>query len=225
MVTYYGPNFVCDLAEFGAGMLPYTKKSFEAYFEGAEYKTITASDTWYEERTDFSCNCVGTERIAHKETRGYEILQGGGRFSGELLGGCLESLYDILAGERYADEPEVCETYALFPKKEHWKGKILFVETCEEKPEPVVMEKELLMLKKTGIFDVVSGVLVGKPQDEAFYEEYKAVYRRVFDNKNLPVVYNVNFGHAHPKCVLPVGLAVEVDCEKREITLLEGLFE
>ena len=26
-------------------------------------------------------------------------------------------------------------------------------------------------LKETGVFDVVHGVLVGKPQDEAYYEE------------------------------------------------------
>ena len=31
--------------------------------------------------------------------------------------------------------------------------------------------KEISTLKEKGVFDVVSGVLVGKPQDEAYYEE------------------------------------------------------
>ena len=30
--------------------------------------------------------------------------------------------------------------------------------------------KEISTLKEKGVFDVVSGVLVGKPQDEAYYE-------------------------------------------------------
>lgn len=31
--------------------------------------------------------------------------------------------------------------------------------------------KEISTLKERGVFDVVSGVLVGKPQDEAYYDE------------------------------------------------------
>lgn len=48
----------------------------------------------------------------------------------------MESLYDVLTNSRYEDEKEVCERYDLFPNKEEWIGKILFIETCEEKPLP-----------------------------------------------------------------------------------------
>ena len=30
-----------------------------------------------------------------------------------------------------------------------------------------------MVLREKGVFDVVKGVLVGKPQDEAYYEQYK----------------------------------------------------
>ncbi len=33
----------------------------------------------------------------------------------------------------HEDEKKVCERYSLFPKKEACIGKILFIETCEEK--------------------------------------------------------------------------------------------
>lgn len=39
---------------------------------------------------------IGTERKTHKEERGFELLQGSEIFQGGLLGGCLESLYDVL---------------------------------------------------------------------------------------------------------------------------------
>lgn len=219
--TYYGPTFICDLGEIADEMLPYSKKAFESYFEGNSYDEIVSSDIWYEEREDFSRAAIGTERIAHKEERGYELLQGSKIFQGKLLGGCLESFYDILTTNRYDDEKNICEKYELFPSKEEWTGKILFIETCEEKPIPELFEKELEELKKKGVFDVIHGILVGKPQDETYYEEYKDILRKVVDNENLPIVCNVNFGHATPRCTLPYGVEAKVDMEQKKIFLVQ----
>lgn len=215
--TYYGPNFICDLGEIADEMLPYTKRAFESYLEGNESDEIISSDTWYEEREDFSRAAIGTKRKAHKEERGFELLQGSEIFQGGLLGGCLESLYDVLTNSRYEDEKEVCERYDLFPNKEEWIGKILFIETCEEKPTPELFEREVLLLKEKGVFDVVNGVLVGKPQDEAYYQEYKDILIRVIDNEKLPIVYNVNFGHAMPRCALQYGAVAKVDMKQKKI--------
>lgn len=225
MGTFYGPCFVCDLAELDKEMLPYTKNSFLKYFENPKEDKIESSDVWYEDRTDFSIAAVGTSRIKHSEERGYEVLQGKGKFSGKLLGGCTESLYDILTNTRYEDEKDVCEKYKLFPSLEEWKDKILFLETCEETPKPEEFEKELLVLKDTGIFDVISGIIVGKPLDEKYYEEYKEIYYKTIENKDLPILYNVNFGHAYPRCIIPYGIEVEVDLDEKTITLKEAMFE
>ena len=215
--TYYGPNFICDLAEISDEMLPYSKKAFEIYIEGNEYCEITSSEIWYQERTDFSKKAVGTERISHREEHGFELLQGKECFEGRLLGGCLESLYAILTTTRYEDEKAVCEKYGLFPDIEEWKEKILFIETSEEKPVPEQFEKEIAILKEKGVFDVVSGVLVGKPQDEAYYDEYKNILVKVVNNPDLPIVYNVNFGHAAPRCTLQYGAMARVDMKRKII--------
>lgn len=215
--TYYGPNFICDLGEIADEMLPYSKNAFEGYLEGNEIREIVSSEIWYEERKDFSQAAIGTDRVAHQEERGFELLQGKEVFEGALLGGCLESFYDILTGSRYGDEKEICEKYGLFPDKEEWKDKILFIETCEEKPVPELFEQEVKLLKEKGVFDVVSGVLVGKPQDEAYYQEYKDILVKVIDNEKLPIVYNVNFGHAIPRCALPYGVVAKVDMKQKKI--------
>ncbi|MBU3217335.1 LD-carboxypeptidase [Clostridium estertheticum] len=222
--TFYGPTFVCDLAELDKEMLPYTKKAFLKYFESHKEDCIESSNVWYEERTDFSMKAVGTSRVKHLEKRGYEVLQGKGKCNGRLLGGCLESLYGILTGTRYDDEKVICEKYRLFPTLKEWKNKILFIETCEEKPKPELFEKELIALKDTGIFDVINGIIVGKPQDEQYYEEYKEIYYKIIENKDLPIIYNVNFGHAQPRCIIPYGIEVEVDLEIKVITLKESIF-
>lgn len=224
METFYGPNFVCDLAELDKEMLPYTEKVFLKYFENNNEDYIESSDVWYEERTDFSIDAIGTSRVEHLEEKGYEILQGKGKFKGRLLGGCLESLYDILTNSRYGDEKDISEKYGLFPTLKEWENKILFIETSEEKPNPEQFEEELNALKNTGMFDVINGIIVGKPQDEQYYEEYKEIYYKVIENKDLPIIYNVNFGHAQPRCIIPYGIETEVDLDKKTIKLLEGMF-
>lgn len=77
--TYYGPNFICDLGEIANEMLPYSRRAFESYLEGKEYKEIASSEVWYEERTDFSRAAVGTDRISHKEDMGYFLLKKNGQ--------------------------------------------------------------------------------------------------------------------------------------------------
>lgn len=217
--TFYGPSFITDLGEIANEMLPYTKDAFLSYFSDYSGRMIKASDKWYEEREDFSARAIGTERKVHTETHGYELLQGESEFEGELLGGCLESLYDILASNRCDDEKTVCEKYNIFPSKEEWKGKILFVETSEEKPSPDLVGKALLALRDRGVFEVINGIIVGKPQDEVYYEEYKLVYKEVVNNTRLPILYNVNFGHATPRTVLPYGAMVGVNAKEQVIKL------
>lgn len=224
MTCYYGPNFICDLGEMETTMLPYTRKAFEGYLKGNEQREIISSEIWYEERTDFSAAAMGSKRICHREKKGFEILQGTGCFQGKLLGGCIESIYDILSGVRYRDEQEICEKYSLFPSLEEWKNSILFLETCEEKPTPQQLKRELLKLKEQGVFDVINGLVIGKPQDEKFYDEYKSIYLEVADNKHLPILYNVNFGHALPRCVLPYGINTKVDMERKKLIFLESMF-
>lgn len=82
-------------------------------------------------------------------------------------------LYDIFDNSRYADSVSMCEKYELFPPKEDWAGKILLLETCEEQPVPQLYRKMVQTLKKTGIFEVISGIICGKPMDELYFEEYK----------------------------------------------------
>lgn len=226
LTTYYGMAYIPDLGEISETMLPYTEHYFNYYFENSlNYEVINPSDTWYDERLDFSVNALGTERVSHKDKKGYELLQGKVVFEGKLLGGCIDSLYDMLTPKTYLDEPQVIEHYDIFPDLTTWQDKVLFIETSEVKESPEVFEEMLTLLKSKGILDVVNGILVGKPQDEVFYEEYKQALTKVVDNKNISIVYNVNFGHATPRCVLPYGVCVRVDSVNQEIRFLESVFD
>ncbi|MCR5515316.1 MAG: hypothetical protein K6F41_02565 [Lachnospira sp.] len=75
-----------------------------------------------------------------------------------------------------------------------------------------------------GILNQIKGIVVGKPQDEQFYEEYKEVYRTMlneFNCQSLPV----NIGHAVPTGMLPLGIKCEINLDQKTIRLLESATE
>ncbi len=218
--TFYGQSFLTDVCELGPEMLPYSRRYFEELISTGGVREIVPSDVWYGERESFTPDQVGKELTSHPD-RGFELLQGPAVFSGKILGGCIDSMYDFFNGERYADMPLLCEKYGLFPALEDWRGHILLLESSEEKMPPEKYRRALEYFKEKGVFDVVSGVLVGKPMDETYVEEYKRHLIDVIGDPRLPVVCNINIGHAEPRCIIPFGVEAVVDVEKQVIRFLD----
>lgn len=216
MRTFYGQSFLSDICELGPEMRPYSRKYFHELISTGGIREITPSEVWYEERTGFGPEQVGRALPAHPD-RGFERLQGPAVFSGEILGGCIDSMYDCFNGERYADMPVLCEKYHLFPGPEDWNGRILLLESSEEKMPPEKYRKALEYLRKAGVFDAVSGILVGKPMEETYEQDYKKALAEVIGNPALPIVCNVNIGHAQPRCILPFGTKATVDADRQII--------
>ena len=54
---------------------------------------------------------------------------------------------------------------------------------------------------------------------------YKEVYRQVVGfeagRPDLPILYNVNVGHAYPIGVFPLSLTYEIDCSNQALRLIE----
>ena len=218
--TFYGQSFLTDVCELGPEMLPYSRRYFEELISTGGIREIVPSDIWYGERERFTPDQVGKELTSHPD-RGFELLQGPAVFSGKILGGCIDSMYDFFNGELYADMPLLCEKYGLFPALEDWRGRILLLESSEEKMPPEKYRRALEYFKEKGVFDVVSGVLVGKPMDETYVEEYKRHLIDVIGDPRLPVVCNINIGHAEPRCIIPFGVEAVVDVEKQVIRFLD----
>ena len=82
---------------------------------------------------------------------------------------------------------------------------------------PEKYRRVLEYLKKAGVFEAVSGVLAGKPMDEIYAEEYKQLLPAVIGRPGLPIVFNLNIGHAMPRCILPFGVDAVVDAEQQVI--------
>lgn len=214
--TFYGQAFLPDLCELSSSILPYTKQYFEELIIHGKISHIKPSNVWYKEREDFSRQSMGVTMPAYPN-EGFEMLQGSGVFEGEILGGCLESIDTFFSNERYDDTTTLLERYNIFPSLKEWQGKILLLETSEEKIRPEEFAEKIRRLKAYGIFDVLNGVLFGKPQDEVFHEDYKNILLSEIPNKDLPIVCNINVGHATPRCIIPFGVPAKVDTHNQII--------
>ncbi len=220
--TFYGPCFLIDLCELDNEMLPYTKYWFEKLFSNEDNLEIESSPIWYSDREDYSPKQLGVKRISHEESRGYEVLYGSGKVEGKLIGGCIQSIYRTICSDD--KQAAIYTKYDLFSKADV-KNEILFLETDESKIKPEELNKILVSMKAKGLFDEVKGIIIGKPIDEIYYEEYKTVYKAFFSKLNIPTLYNVNFGHAVPRCIIPYGLNASLDLDNKKIMILESFFE
>lgn len=218
--TFYGQAFLPDVCELSNEMLPYSKRFFEELINTGKIKEIYPSDVWYNEREDFSEKAIGISMKEHHNS-GFELLRGNAKFEGQILGGCLETIFDIFDNSRYEDTIYLCQKYNLFPSFNEWENKILLLETSEERPKPELFRKMILKLQEYGIFDVISGLIIGKPQNEEYYNEYKQIILDEIRNKNLSIVYNINIGHSTPRCIIPFGVNAKVDIERQIIEFKE----
>jgi len=215
--SYYGQSFLADICEISPDILPYTKQAFLDLIKDGEVKQIKPSDVWYDSRVDFSVEAMGSTLGSHKN-EGFELLQGPAVFEGKIFGGCIDSIYDMFNTKRYPDTVEMINKYQLFPSAKDWQDKILLLESSEEKMSVQKYHDALVYLKNAKVLDNIKGILVGKPSDEYLYEEYKQVLIDVIDNKDLPILYNVNIGHATPRCIIPFGVDCVVDSNSQTIT-------
>ena len=218
--TFYGQAFLSDICELGPEMHPYTRKYFEELITTGMIREITPSSVWYRERESFSPDQVGVQLPALPD-HGFELLQGPPVFSGKILGGCIDSMYDFFNGDRYADMPVLCRKYRLFPDAKDWEGRILLLESSEEKPSPEDYRQALEYLRETGMFGTISGILAGKPMDDTYADEYRQLLKEVVARPDLPIVFNLNVGHAMPRCIVPFGVNATVDAEKQIIRFTE----
>lgn len=214
LVSYYGLSVMNNLAEYVA-INEYTKQAMEKMlFHPRDRLEIRCSDFCsYEKDKIYWKEENQNQPTPRYPNTGYEILQGSGKVTGELLGGCIDVF------------PELLGT-SLWPASEAWKGKILLLETSEEDMPETVLCWLLRNLHAQGILHAINGMIVGKPAVEEKLEKYRAVYRQVVGFEanlpNLPILYNVNVGHAYPIGIFPLGLPYEIDCDRRTLTLLEG---
>lgn len=209
--SFYGPALLSDFAE-NVVLPEYTRKWIKkALFDNTPLGIIAPATEWTSEYLPWDYTNRQKMRRFKMNTP-YEILQGKGSIEGRLIGGCIEVMDWISRTE-------------LFPTIDDFQGAILFLETSEDKPSPSEVEHYMRKYGKMGILQVLHGMIIGKPYDNCYYEDYKKILLKVlrdYNREDLPLLYNVSFGHCEPKCCLPYGAKAKINCIYKNFEILES---
>lgn len=203
LTTFYGPNLI---PVFGEAM-PYSGISHE-YFRNIVFGTVDLPycypmpPYWTEdsvglEETGVQCTAMENRWICVRK----------GKKRGRLIGGNLDTLYGIWGSEYM---PEIRQ------------GDILFLE--ENRGTPEKTERALSHLKLCGVFEKIGGLVLGKSADyrpgrsgEKFYEPAM----EILGGYDFPVLAEFDCAHTKPMHTLPIGCTVELDADKKRLSLLD----
>ena len=82
------------------------------------------------------------------------------------------------------------------------------------------------MLRHSGALDRIAGMLIGPVETvqimEGVPQTLREVVLDVLGDRDIPVIANVNLGHAGPNLPLPLGVRAAMDADALTVELLEG---
>lgn len=106
-----------------------------------------------------------------------------------------------------------------------WYGKILFIEDVGE--EPYRIDRMLTQLKLAGVFNQISGLVLGNfrkctPEEPHRSFTLEEVFEQHFTDAGFPVFYGAQIGHVRNKFTVPVGVKVQIDADTGTIEMSES---
>lgn len=145
-----------------------------------------------------------TKRIK-KENPGRKIFKQG-KAKGQILASNLQTLL-VLAGTRYF--PDI-------------KKKVLFVEE-DESTDTQMVHRFFTHLSQIIDLNSLKGICIGRFMSQTGFSEKdpeEEVYKDVFKDVNIPIIYNLDFGHTDPLFTIPLGGEAEIDTSKNLLKIL-----
>ncbi|MCO7125718.1 LD-carboxypeptidase [Sporolactobacillus shoreicorticis] len=195
--VFYGPALVPSFGEFP----PFVDQTYRYFEQIVDKKSVypiqlTAPDYWTEEAVNWEVKTK--EKTQHEN---HWIGNNSGKVTGRLIGGNLNTMNGFW-GSPYMPEIE--------------KGDILLIEDSMKDASQV--EKNFSLLKVNGVFERVSGILLGKHEqfdDEGTGRNPVDLLIEVLNGKNLPIIADFDCCHTHPMMTMPIGAQVTIDTDKK----------
>lgn len=200
------PKILVGYSDIVTLLLAIWKRTRMITFHGSSIENLDANDSEDAFTLQNFKNILmdGTIGALSRYSR-WEVLRAG-EARGTLLGGNLDLLLDFV-GNRYAP---------------NWNNVILFWEETEETVEAI--DRFLWRLRIAGVFNKISGMIVGKvtelqpveeegdPPNLGKPPEVQEVILEATKGFSFPILYGADFGHEVAGITLPIGADVYLDC-------------
>lgn len=134
-------------------------------------------------------------RIKNKNS-GRKIFREGSA-NAEIVASNLQTLL-VLAGTRF------------FPEL---RGKVLFLEEAEEENTQMI-HRFFTHLSHVVDFNLLKGICIGRFSSQSGFSSEdmeETIYADVFKGINIPIIYNLDFGHTDPMFTIPIGGRAVID--------------
>lgn len=202
LVTFYGPDIASSFGELPP-FVDWTFESFNSFVKGISVPySYEMPVAWTDEFIDWS------EQDRAKEQHSNQwVCVKQGTCQGRLIGGNLNTMEGFF-GTEYM--PVIN------------KGDILFIEDAEK--DAYTIERSFSLLKLAGIFDKVSGIILGKHEkfdDNGTGRKPYEILLEVIGDTSIPILADFDCCHTHPMLTMPIGCEVRLDATNKKITLME----
>lgn len=182
--TFVGPAIVTSFGEW-PHVLDYTRQSFIRAVCSADPtpRQLMPPTQWSNHFRDAATNAWRTEARHYQENPGWRAVRSGTAAAPAVVA----NLETLLAA-------------ALTPYFPDVSGKVLVIE--EMNAPFAVEERSLRQLERIGVFDVIAGLIVGKPEhldpQGAPFTYDELILEIVGPRGQFPIISNFDCGHTHP---------------------------
>lgn len=205
--TYYGPALVASFGE----LPPFVDSTYKYFQKITMDKTkipyvFETPKYWTDEHINWE-----TQDISKEKRENHWITVYGGIVSGRVIGGNLNTMQGIW-GSKYMPEIKY--------------GDILFIE--DSLKDSATIERSFSFLKLNGVFDKISGIILGKHE---LFDDLKTgrkpyeILLEVLGDKELPFIAEFDCCHTHPMITLPIGCEIELDATNKKVTIIRDWFK
>lgn len=189
-VVYYGPTLMTEFSEYPAppqdSIEPFLKLFKEEQIIIEPYPTLFSDGSdWGLPSVKRDLNCP----VISKTIRA-------GIAEGVVIGGCIESL-DRLRGTKF---------WPCFDNS------ILILETSKNEFNEIDWRSLLVDYQNMGILEKVSGIIIGqKKWNEDQVKRLSDMFLSFTQDKPIPILYGLPFGHISPIATLPLFTSAKLD--------------
>ena len=205
--TYYGPALVASFGELPP-FADYTYKYFkEVIMDSIKIPYVFEKPKyWTDEYINWETQNKSKEKMENEWITVYD-----GVVRGRVIGGNLNTIQGIW-GSKYM--PKIKD------------GDILFIE--DSLKDIATIERSFSLLKINGVFDKISGIILGKHElfdDSKTGRKPYEILLEVLGDKKLPFIADFDCCHTHPMLTLPIGCEIELNATEKKVSIVKDWFK
>ncbi|MDO4962680.1 MAG: LD-carboxypeptidase [bacterium] len=168
-----------------------------------------------ENAVNYAFKALNNDLFLQKNITKWESINEFKTIKGRIIGGCLESLKDII-GTKY-------DSFKKFEKKYATDGIVWYFDVSQFSNEEI--SRTIWQLKKKGYFKNCTGIIFGRLYEEKTFtgRNLRETLLAELSDLNIPIIINCDLGHVPPAITIINGSLIEVSKNNEDYVIKDNL--